>query len=319
MRCSNCNSKIPEDEKGKFCPYCGAETVPDKDRIPTWENPTWDDWYDYKPKPRTSDTLEKGFKILSDNIGSILIYWLIPIILIISLSILQQYFLMDIVTAMEETTDPSVVFDYLFDLLVLMVPMSLIISILQVTFIGGVVGMAKEAYETGKTSYMTGFQVLKKHPMGIIGVSIIITIGVNVGVLLCLIPGFLLCYWWLFAIPVIVIEGKNIFGALSSSKDFAKDNETIKFTIVLVVVVILISMVGGILYTVISFLIDLELFSLTYIILSPIITGIFSIIALSFLGICITVHYLNGRSRKYDRRGQERNVPPPPPPDMTEH
>lgn len=314
MICPNCGSRIPEEERGEFCPYCGSRLTGDRSKSSSSSFPQGFQYY--KRKLSTSDTLSKSYDILRDNLGPIFIYWMIPVLMIIVLTFIQQYTLMEATAVFEETTDLSVMWDTMISVYTIIIPLSLINTIIQVIFIGGVVGMAKEAYQIGRTSYKTGFESIKKHPLGIIGASIIITLLVNVGLVLCLIPGILFCYWWLFAIPIIVIEGKNITDSLSSSKKFAKDNDTIKFTLVLVGVIILMNIIGSIISMIVSYLIAGEIFSFSAdVIITPIITGLITLLGMSFIGICITVHYLKGRPES-SKEPKEPRYETPPPPDL---
>lgn len=307
VKCTNCNAEIPEEERGRFCPYCGS-------LLRGWSKTNVQQGFQYyKKKLSTSETLSKGYSILMDNIKPILVYWTLPVMLIIILSFMQQYTLSNITTAFEGVADFSVLMDLALQAIFITIPLSLITTILELIFIGGIVGMAQEAYYTGTTSYETGFKSIKKHPLGIIGASILITLAVNFGLVLCIIPGLFLCYWWLFAIPMIVIEGKNIFDSLSDSKKFAKDNKTLKFTIALIGVLIVMNIVGIILSSVISFFFRGEIFSISSeVIVTPIITGLVTLLGMSFVGICITVHFLKGRPPTAEKPGFDKPTPPPP-------
>jgi len=309
VKCSNCDAEIPEEERGKFCPYCGSKLAMD------WSKTTVQQGFQYyKRKLSTSDTLSKSYEILMDNLGSIFIYWIVPVLIIIILTFIQQYMLMEMATAFEDVGDLSVIMDHMIRTITILVPISLMSTIIQLIFIGGIVGMAKEAYYTGKTTYKTGFGSIKKHPLGIIGASILITLAVNFGLVLCIIPGLVLCYWWLFALPIIVIEGKNILNSLSSSKEFAQDNSTIKFTLALIGVLIAVNIAGSIISSIFSFFITGDIISLsTEVIITPIITGIVTLFTMSFIGVCITVHYLKGRP---DVAKETMEDSPPPPPDL---
>lgn len=311
VRCSNCDNEIPEEERGKFCPYCGSKLTLDWSKSSV--SSVQQGFQYYKKKLSTSDTLSKGYEILMENLKQILIYWTLPVLILIILSFMQQYALADMTTTFDEAADLSMIMDNLIRTFTIIIPLSLISLIIELIFIGGIVGMAKEAYLTGNTSYHTGFESIKKHPVGIIGASILITLAVNFGLILCIIPGLVLCYWWLFTIPIIVIEGKNIVNSLSDSKKFAKDNKTIKFTIALIGVLIVMNIVGGILSSVISFFFRGEIFSISSeVIVTPIITGIVTLLGMSFIGICITVHFLKGRPLKAEEPGYDKPTPPPP-------
>ncbi len=176
--------------------------------------------------------------------------------------------------------------------------------------------MAKEAYETGKTDMNTGLDFIKKNPIGLIGASVLLTIVVSLGFMLCLVPGCLFCYWWLFTIPVLLIEGKGITDSLSASKDFAKKNETLGFTIVLILLVIVLSFVGGAIGSAVGWFIPSTF--VTQVLITPIVRGIIQLLVTSLAVIAITVHYLRGRplsakQYRYDQQGPQQYRPPAPP------
>jgi len=319
--CPKCGAIYSKPDEGGRCPNCGYQAHQPEESKGDEENeqqPQDQRYQYYKRDISLSDTFSKSFDILLKNIGPIVVYWLIPILIVIVVSVVSLNSVTTNFSNLSGETDPSVILDKVTRVMLLVIPLSLMSTIIQVLFAGGIVGMAKEAYETGKTNIHTGFSIISKYPLGIIGASILLSIVVGLGLFLCLIPGILFCYWWLFTIPILVIEGKSISDALSSSKKYAKTNDTLLFTIVLVVVVIILSLVAGGIGNLISIVLPSDILSVNAnVVISPIIQGIISIFINSFAVIVITVHYLRGRPMaakefKYESDSYKPPAPPKP-------
>ena len=319
--CPNCGAIYSKPDKGGRCPNCGYQVhePSEEEKAREYEAEQREPGYQYyKSDISISDTFSKSFDILLKNIGPIIVYWLVPILIIIVVSVVSYHSVMSNLSNFSEASDPSVIINRVFRVMAIVIPLSLMSTVIQVLFAGGLVGMAKEAYETGKTTIHTGFSMIAKYPLGIIGASILLSIVVGLGLFICLIPGLLFCYWWLFTIPILIIEGKSITKAMSASKQYAKANETLGFTIVLIVVVIILTLVSGGIGTAITYVLPSEILSVNAeVIISPIIQGIISIFIKSIAVIVITVHYLRGRpmaAKEFKLESDSYKPPAPPKP-----
>ncbi len=316
--CPNCGAIYSKPDKKGRCPHCGyqVQEPPEGEEKQQYEAQQEGPQY-YNRNIDISDTFSKSFDILTKNIGPIIVYWLIPILIVVVISVINADAIANNLTNISQTTEADVIMNKVMNMIFLVIPLALLSSIVQVLFAGGLVGMAKEAYETGSTNIHTGYSIISKYPLGIIGASILLSIIVGFGLFLCFIPGLLFCYWWLFTIPILVIEGKSITRAMSSSKKYAKSNETLVFTIVLVVVVIVLSLVASGIGNFISMVLPSKILSVdTSVVLSPIIQGIISIFINSVAVIAITVHYLRGRpmaAKEFKYEADESYKPPAPP------
>lgn len=312
QRCPNCGTIFSdyEAQEGK-CPNCGEPIGPNVYEQPSQQKE--EDVEYYKKDLSISDSFSKAFDILTDNLGPIMGYWIIPIIFVIIIQIFSNW----VSLGMEEIdpTNISALMNQVIAVVTITVPLGIISWLLQVLFAGGLIGMAKEAYETGSTNVDTGLRMIKKYPLGLIGASILLTIIVSLGLFLCLIPGLIFCYWWLFTIPILVIEGRSITNAMSSSKKFSKANETLGFTIVLLLVIFILSLLSGGIYSIFQMMFTISVGPVpAEVIVGPIISGLIYIFITSFIVITITVHYLKGRpmtAKEY--KYQQGNKPPAPP------
>ncbi|MGM0510878.1 MAG: hypothetical protein ACQESD_07130 [Thermoplasmatota archaeon] len=299
--CPNCEYYFQEDKER--CPRCGFILG---NRGP------------YSRKSRGTDissTLSIAFDIFKNNLIPILTFILIPTLIVGALNVFSSWQTMELTTSMAGEQDFSVIIDNMIKMMLITIPLSLMGWLIQILFAGGIVGMAKEGFQRGRTQIKAGFDIIRQHPLGLIGASIIVTLIVSVGLVLCLIPGLIFCYWWLFTIPILLIEGKSIGNAMSESKDFAKHHETLGFTIALIAIVIVISIVisgiFGIFTSSQSFgleqlggsapSVELELTPLF--IISTVVQSFVNMTLSAFAITCITVHYLRGR-RSFKQRDQ---------------
>lgn len=256
-----------------------------------------------------SSTLSMAWDILKDNFKEIMMLWLIPlgiaIVFSITLILYMSYNIPD--------DDPAAALSMLATMLTIILPVSIGSVIIQLLFTGGLIGMVKEAFEKGTTKFSTGIATIKRYPLMIIATGVVVQLLVTLGLCLCLIPGLLLCYWWLFALPIVVIEGERLGESLSSSRKFASQNETLGFTIVIFLVVIGISIVGSFINIAITYptagvTTEFGTFNI-YTLAGNIITALVGALASIYFVIGVSVHYLRGRETNL---WWESRIPPPP-------
>lgn len=87
-------------------------------------------------------------------------------------------------------------------------------------------------------SVMDSFSRVQGHLFGVIVISIIVVLGVGVGMLAFLVPGILLAIIWSLAVPAKVLENKGALAALSRSVDLVKGDWGRVFVIYLLVLVL---------------------------------------------------------------------------------
>ncbi len=277
-RCPNCRGEFDE---GAFysgrCPYCGSKLLSEKE------------------KNDISTTISIAFKVFKNNFDTFFVFWLIPMVIGIAFYLLT-FQLTTFPTEQEIETGAEVI-AILRNTFLILIPSSLGLSLIQYLFAGGVIGMTKEAFEKRFTSMSTGFSTIKKYPLMIMGTAFVYTLVVSLGTCLCIIPGVLFCYWWLFAMPIVVLEGVGIGDAFRKSKKFAKRNETLLFTIVLFLLIFgLSSIITSIVQVATgTFTFDgvMTLDALT--VISSVLSTIINSIAIIFFTICLAVHYIRGR------------------------
>ncbi|MFW5928180.1 MAG: hypothetical protein ACOCSL_03170, partial [Thermoplasmatota archaeon] len=192
--CPNCGAIYSKPEKNGRCPHCGYQVHEPKEGEgqQKYEPLQRDEGAQYYNRNiNISDTFSKSFDILINNLGPIIVYWLIPILIVVVISVINADAIANNLTNISQSTEPDVILNKFMNVIFLVIPLALISSIVQVLFAGGLVGMAKEAYETGTTNIHTGYSVISKYPLGIIGASILLSIIVGFGIFLCFIPGLL--------------------------------------------------------------------------------------------------------------------------------
>lgn len=79
----------------------------------------------------------------------------------------------------------------------------------------------------------------------LIGLGILMTLGIMLGMLLLIIPGLILALMWIVASPVMMAEDKGIIDSLKRSAELTKGSK--RWIVLLFVVYIIISMILGLL------------------------------------------------------------------------
>ncbi|MFO8109713.1 MAG: hypothetical protein R6U17_04205 [Thermoplasmata archaeon] len=311
--CPNCNEDYLQEREGR-CPRCGYY-------IGTNYSTSYPP---ITPENDIGGTLSTTLDILKENFTVILTFLLIPIIIV---SIINIFSIWTIMSSMETLTGDEMELDALINffstLYLIALPLSIVVWIIELLFAGGIVGITKESFEGRSVNVDTGLGVIKNHALGVILAGILLSILLSVGIALCIIPGLLFCYWWLFTIPILIIEGKGVLDAMSASKNFAKKNSTTGFTIVIIVLVIVMSGVGNLIASLLSgaFMYSFDFTAQEVVVFGPrvivsqIIGSIVSVLVTALAIMCITVHYLRGRSYfAPEGSHQYYNTPPPPEP-----
>jgi hypothetical protein len=182
---------------------------------------------------------------------------------------------------------------------------SMIITFL---FTGGVIGMTKEAMlsGTGTTVTNTGFDTIKKYFGAILITSIVVNIIIAIGFILCCIPGIIFCYWWMFAVTAVVVEGVGLSQGMENSKDFATSRGTFGFAIVLFIVVAVISWIASIIASGLGGILIITMGFWPGQIVSTVVGQFFQWIIAPYSAIAIAYHYIRGK-------GYDSGATPPPP------
>ncbi len=255
-------------------------------------------------------TLSKGWRILTENFKEMMIFEAIPLTITIVFLLLYIFSF-----EMFSSLDGAEAFKGLVILMMVLFPGMIMLTIIQLLFSGGFVGMAKEAYETGVTQAKTGFSVIKKYPLMIVATGFIVQVLISFGLCLCIIPGILFCYWWLFALPAVVIEGKGVSEALDTSKNFATNNSTFLFTVAIFIVI----SVGAIISMLISVGLTFpyggvteppSIYNVPYLVRTIISSFLSALLGIYFI-LCVSVHYMRGRTTEVTWDGR---IPAPPVP-----
>jgi len=115
--------------------------------------------------------------------------------------------------------------------------------VVQSLFIGGIIAMTQEAMRTGSTNVKTGFEIMSRRAGALIVTNLVVSLIIAIGIMLCIIPGIIFCYWWIFALTAAVIEGTDLERSMNNSKEFSAAHDTLGFIIALIVVLIIVQVV----------------------------------------------------------------------------
>jgi hypothetical protein len=78
----------------------------------------------------------------------------------------------------------------------------------------------------------------RMNPLAIGG--ILASIGVTIGFILLIVPGLVLLTWWLFIVPVIMLEGRSATDAFGRSRELVRGNGWNVFGLIVLTIVILV-------------------------------------------------------------------------------
>ncbi|HYM63099.1 MAG TPA: glycerophosphoryl diester phosphodiesterase membrane domain-containing protein [Gaiellaceae bacterium] len=78
----------------------------------------------------------------------------------------------------------------------------------------------------------------RMNPLAIGG--ILASIGITIGFILLIVPGLVLLTWWLFIVPVIMLEGQSATDAFGRSRELVRGNGWNVFGLIVLTIVILI-------------------------------------------------------------------------------
>jgi hypothetical protein len=118
-------------------------------------------------------------------------------------------------------------------------------AIIQSIFIGGIIAMTQEAMRTGSTHISTGFNIISQRAGALIVTNVVVSIIIAVGLILCIIPGVIFCYWWIFALTAAALEGTDLERSMNSSKEFSAAHDSLGFIVALIVVLIIVQLIVG--------------------------------------------------------------------------
>lgn len=91
---------------------------------------------------------------------------------------------------------------------------------------GAVIKIVQDVEDDGQVDQSVGELLGSVWPilLPIIGLEILVSIGVGIGLFLLIVPGVILALIWAVAVPALVIENTGVFGAFSRSSDLTRDN-----------------------------------------------------------------------------------------------
>ncbi len=87
-------------------------------------------------------------------------------------------------------------------------------------------------------SVTESFLAVKNQILGVIGVSLVVSLGAGFGLVALVVPGVLLWIMWSLAVPVKVLENKSVFDSMSRSMELTKGDWGRIFVIGLLILVL---------------------------------------------------------------------------------
>lgn len=116
---------------------------------------------------------------------------------------------------------------------------TVVVSLVGTFWLQGALVYAVEDVRDGRIDSSVGelFERVRPYLGTMIGAGLLAGIGIAIGFLLLIVPGFVLLTWWCLLIPVIVLEGKPVGEAFGRSRELVRGHGWTVFGIVFVVAV----------------------------------------------------------------------------------
>ena len=129
---------------------------------------------------------------------------------------------------------------------------SAFVSLAGVFWLQGALVVAIEDLRDGRADLSLGETLSRVRPrmntLGVVG--ILAALGITIGLLLLIVPGLVLATWWLFVVPVVMLEGRGVTEAFGRSRGLVRGNGWNVFGLIVLTFLILIAagIVIGILF-----------------------------------------------------------------------
>ena len=236
MECPKCNSIMMED------PDVGLATCLNCDHVMELGEGA------ELPKPMgragsvpTTGTMTSAWRVYRSQAHRFMGIWAIPALLgfIMTFFVLTAQHSFLTVDAIPEGQALSLTGVYL---LAFFLPL-----VVNIFFSAAVIRMAADVYLHGETTISSGLSVLGGKLPALLAISAIFALPLIAGEILCYgIPTMICCYWWMFSVVILVVEGAEVRESLALSREFATSRASFMFALFLMLLIGL--MVRGILF-----------------------------------------------------------------------
>ncbi len=117
-----------------------------------------------------------------------------------------------------------------------------LVGLLGVFWLQGVLVEAVADIRDGRADLSIGETLRRVKPriLPIAGAGILATAGIIVGLVLLIVPGLVLLTWWLFLVPVIVLERRAVMDSFGRSREIVRGRGWNVFGLIVLTVLILI-------------------------------------------------------------------------------
>lgn len=232
-----------------------------------------------KPRLNVSDMIADSFNLYKDHLQTFMKFWALPGILSIILLLMIEYITRNI---------ESMEWGDIKMFILVLIPLYILLLVVQILFSGGVIAMTLETVRKGRPTVDTGFEIIRERGGRIVLTSLAVSFITGIGFVLCIIPGFLFCYWYFFAVTIVTLEGFATRDALTRSKEFSTGQRALTFIIILLLVVGMMNMIGSMFSVMLSFMSE----DLTY--AGSVISGIIFWIVAPYIYIATAYYYIRG-------------------------
>jgi len=130
-----------------------------------------------------------------------------------------------------------------------------IVSLIGTFWVQGALVYAVDDVRDGRIDSSIGelYERVRPYLGTLIGAGILAGLGITIGFLLLVVPGFVLLTWWCLIVPVVVLEGKPVSEAFGRSRELVRGHGWTVFGVV-IISVLAIAIASGAIQGIFSFL-----------------------------------------------------------------
>ena len=236
VKCPNCGKKYDKpigEIEDNTCPDCGRSLLPS---LPGYPNRFGKD---------TKNSLLTAWRIFSSNFSQIILFLAIPTLIVFALNSMAfwQYEMpvyFELLTGRE--TIESIERYQFMELFLYLIANTFLIWIFQLACLGGIVSLSKRSFVGLHVNFKDGLKTVKDSFLKLIVVSTILIVVITGGfvisgmlilftehvcaggilLLVSALLGVLFLTWFLYTIPIMVLERKGVIPSIIESKKIGK-------------------------------------------------------------------------------------------------
>ncbi len=232
-----------------------------------------------KPQVDIFDSTLDSFRLYRKHLSSFFQFWTIPTLITVICGMMIIYF--------SDLAGRSSLSE--FEYFLFLILFSILTFSVNTLFSGGIIAMTHEAMRGNTPSVKMAYDVMVKKGWRILLTGLVIGFMIGFGNILFFL-GMLFCYWYIFAVCAVTLEGYTTIQAMDRCKNFSESQNVAWFIGILVVMIFVIFLVWFMVYYSLITYVRIDLPYLNIILL-----GFFFWISAPYIFVAIAYFYITGQ------------------------